>query len=154
MNFMTENDDVLIDSNILIYAFDKDEKVKNLVAKIILEKIFNGKMKVFLSTQNLSEFYYNVTKKIKKPLEITEAKEIISDLISLSNIKIIKINENSILNAINISSEHNLSYWDALIVSVMKENSIHRIITENEKDFKKIDWLKVINPFIKTNQLK
>jgi len=145
---MIENNDVLIDSNILIYAFDKDEKEKNPAAKVILEKIFNGKMKIFLSTQNLSEFYYNVTKKIKKPLEITEAKEIISGLISLSNINILNINENTILNAINISFENNVSYWDALIASVMKENNINIIITENDKDFKKIHWLKVINPFI------
>ena len=89
-----------------------------------------------------------MTKKIKKPLEITEAKEIISGLISLSNIKIIKINEKTILNAINISSEHNVSYWDALIASVMKENHVSSIITENDKDFKKIPWLKVANPFV------
>src|SRR3989344_3317057 len=123
MNFMTENDDFLIDSNILIYAFDKDEKEKNLAAIKILERILNGELKIFLSTQNLSEFYYNVTKKIKKPLEITETKEIISGLISLSNINILNINENTILNAINISFENNVSYWDALIASVMKEKT-------------------------------
>ena len=99
---MTENDDFLIDSNILIYAFDKDEKEKNLAAIKILERILNGELKIFLSTQNLSEFYYNVTKKIKKPLEITEAKEIISGLISLSNIKIIKINEAKALGWENV----------------------------------------------------
>ena len=146
---MIENNDVLIDSNILIYAFDKDEEEKNLVARRILEKIFDGKVNIFLSTQNLSEFYYNVTKKIKKPLEIIEAKEIISGLISLSNIKIIKINEENILQAIEISSEYNLSYWDALIASVMKESHIYSIITENDKDFKKIPWLRVTNPFVR-----
>ena len=59
-------DDILIDSNVLIYAFDKDENEKNPIAKAILERIFNGEMNAFLSTQNLSEFYYNVTKKIKE----------------------------------------------------------------------------------------
>ena len=147
MNFMIE-DDILIDSNVLIYAFDKDENEKNPIAKAILERIFNGEMNAFLSTQNLSEFYYNVTKKIKKPLEVTEAKEIISDLVSLSNIKIVKIDENTIINAIEISMKCNIHYWDALIASVMKENNIYNIITENDKDFKKISWLKVINPFI------
>jgi|SRR3989344_773984 len=147
MNFMIENEGILIDSNILIYAFDKDEKERNLIAKEILERMINGEIEIFLSTQNLSEFYYNATKKIKEPLEIREAKEIISELISLSNVKIIKIYENTILGAINLSSEYGISYWDALIVSVMKENNIYSIITENEKDFKKIKWLKVVNPF-------
>jgi len=146
---MIENEGDLIDSNILIYAFDKDEKEKSLVAKRILEKVFDGKLNIFLSIQNLSEFYYNVTKKIKRPLDVIEAKEIVSGLMSLSNIKIIKINEESILQAIEISLEYNLSYWDALIASVMKENNIDNIITENDKDFIKIPWLKVTNPFVK-----
>ncbi len=30
---------------------------------------------------------------------------------------------------------------------LMRKNNIYTIITENEKDFKKIPWLKVINPF-------
>ena len=141
-------DDILIDSNVLIYAFDKDENEKNPIARAILKRIFNGEMNAFLSTQNLSEFYYNVTKKIKKPLEVTEAKEIISDLVSLSNIKIVKIDENTIINAIEISMKCNIHYWDALIAYVMKENNVYSIITENDKDFKKISWLKVINPFV------
>jgi len=147
MSFMIENEGILIDSNILIYAFDKDEKEKNLIAKDILERVANKEIDIFLSTQNLSEFYYNVIKKIKEPLEATEAKEIIYELISLSNVNVLKIAENNILSAINLSIEYGISYWDALIVSVMKENNIYSIITENEKDFKKIKWLKVVNPF-------
>ena len=144
---MIENEGILIDSNILIYAFDKDEKEKNLIAKDILERVANKEIDIFLSTQNLSEFYYNVIKKIKEPLEATEAKEIIYELISLSNVNVLKIAENNILSAINLSIEYGISYWDALIVSVMKENNIYSIITENEKDFKKIKWLKVVNLF-------
>ncbi len=144
---MTENKNFLIDSNILIYAFDEEEKEKNPAAKKILERALNGEINIILSTQNLSEFYYNVTKKIKKPLSILEAKEIILGLIALANIKTSEVNKNSVLNAIDISSEYYISYWDALIVSVMKENNVYSIITENDKDFKKIPWLKVINPF-------
>ena len=149
MNYMAKNKFSLIDSNILIYAYDKDEKEKNPAAKKILERVFKEEISISLSTQNLSEFYYNVTKKINKPLNIIEAKEIISGLVSLSNIKIIKINEETILKAIDISLEYNLSYWDSLIASVMKENQIFTIITKNDKDFKKIPWLSVINPFVK-----
>jgi predicted nucleic acid-binding protein len=41
------------------------------------------------------------------------------------------------------------NFWDALIVATMEENSIDTIITENEKDFKKVKWIKTINPFKK-----
>ena len=146
---MTEDEDVLIDSNILVYAYDNDEKEKNPIAKNLIAKILSGEMEIYLSTQNLSEFYYNATIKIKQPFKESEAKEIVSGIVTLSNVKIVKINGNTILKAINISSEYNVSYWDALIAAVMKENNIQTIITENEKDFKKIPWLNVFNPFTK-----
>ena len=75
-------------------------------------------------------------------------KQNIQDIIYFSNFNILSINKNNILRAIDISAEYGISYWDALIASVMKENNISCIITENDKDFKKISWLKVINPFV------
>lgn len=145
---MIENKEFpLIDSNILVYAFDRDDEGKNKIAEGLLEKVAINKLKIVLSTQNLSEFYLNTTKKIKKPILPNIAKAIITRVISLSNVKILKIQESTILNAIDISIDYNLSYWDSLIAAVMQENSINTIITENEQDFKKIPWLEVINPF-------
>ncbi|MBI2499408.1 PIN domain-containing protein [Candidatus Woesearchaeota archaeon] len=137
----------LIDSNILIYAYDKSETIKNAIAEKILEDIFTNKKNAAVSTQNLSEFFVNITNKIEKPISIIEAYYVIQEIISMSNVKTLIIEKQTIPNAIDISSEFNTSYWDSLIVSVMQENNIHTIITENEQDFKKIPWLEVINPF-------
>ncbi len=139
----------LLDTNILVYAFDKDEKDKNSIASKLIEKVINNEISIVLSIQNLSEFYYIITRKIPKPIPQSDAKNHVAKLIFLSNIKIFGIKAGSILNAIEISTEFNIPYWDSLIVAVMKENNIFTIITENEKDFKKIPWLKVINPFKK-----
>ena len=139
----------LIDTNILIYAYDSDEGAKNSIASKLLEKIMMNKMNIALSTQNLSEFFVNVTKKIERPLSVDLAKKNIADWASLSNIKILEINASNVLDAINISADFNIGYWDSLIASVMHANNINIIITENEKDFKKIPWIKVINPFRK-----
>ena len=145
---MIENNHIfLIDSNILIYAYDKSESVKNTIAEKILEDVFTNKKNAAISTQNLSEFFVNITSKIEMPISITEARHIIQEIISMSNIKTVTIGENTILKAIDISSEFETSYWGALISAVMHENKINKIITENEKDFKKIPWLKVVNPF-------
>ena len=48
--------------------------------------------------------------------------------------------------AMEISDGYGISYWDALIASVIKENSVSCIITEDDKDFKKIPWLTAITP--------
>lgn len=149
MNSMTENKEIeLLDSNILIYAYDSSEKEKHTIAKNLLADCWKRKKVYALSVQNLSELFVVTTKKITSPLKPDEIKKNIKDITSFSNFNIFAINKNTIINATNISSENNISYWDALIASVMKENYIYTIITENDKDFKKIPWLKVINPFI------
>ena len=56
----------LIDSNILVYAFDSSEKPKHKKAKELLKKCWNGERKFAVSTQNLSEFFVNATKKNRK----------------------------------------------------------------------------------------
>lgn len=150
MNCMTD-EKVLIDSNILIYAYDFDEKTKNNLAKTILEKILNNKINIVLSTQNLSEFYVNVTKKIEKPIPQNLAKTIIKDLSELSNTTILKINPSTILGAIETSIKFNVSYWDSLISAVMLENNVYKIVTENLKDFAKIPGIIAINPFATNN---
>ena len=147
---MTENSQIqLLDSNILIYAYDSSEKERHVIAKGLLADCWKRKKIYALSVQNLSELFVITTKKITSPIKPEEMKKNIQDINSFSNFNILTINKNNILSAIDISSEHNISYWDALIASVMKENHIYSIITENDKDFKKIPWLKVINPFVK-----
>lgn len=134
----------LVDSNILVYAYDSTEGKKYETAKEFVKEMWAGENGV-LSIQNLAEFYSTVTKKIKNPLEIDKAKQIVLDYID--GFEIIQYDEKTIIGAINTHAIYKISFWDALIVATMEENSIDTIITENEKDFKKITWIKVINPF-------
>lgn len=143
---MTESDSLLVDSNILIYAYDKSAGKKYLIAKELLKERWL-KQDGFLSIQNLAEFYHVTTKKINKKLNPGQVKQIILDLVR--GFSIIKYDQNTIINAINNQLAYKIEFWDSLIVSAMEENSISTIITENEKDFKKIKWLKIINPFKK-----
>src|SRR3989344_5385734 len=136
----------LIDTNILIYAYDNSEKEKHEIAKNILAKAWKEKVTYALSTQNLSELFVNVTKKIQNPVPVNEVEEDILSIISFPNFKILTIKPKTVVKAIEISSKFKLSYWDSLLVAVMYENDIDTIITENEQDFKKIPWLEVINP--------
>ena len=74
MNYMTESSLLLIDSNILIYAFDTDETTKNPAAEKLFEDIATGKIKIALSVQNLSEFYFNATKKYLLRFQLKQPK--------------------------------------------------------------------------------
>jgi len=134
-------DDFLIDTNIIVYAYDTTEGRKHEIAREILEDAFRDKQ-ITISVQNLTEFYNITTKKIKKPLSKEQAKEIIEIMAKFKGFKKIAPNENTILKAIDLP----LPFWDAMIAATMLENNITRIYTENTKDFS-IEGIKAVNPF-------
>ena len=146
---MTEGRELkLLDSNILIYAYDRSEAKKHAIAKELVKERWKKEDSV-LSIQNLAEFYSVITSKIERPLEIDRAKQIVLDYID--GFEILRYNEKTIVEAINVQAIYKIPFWDALIVATMEENSIDTIITENEKDFKKVKWVKTINPFKKAD---
>lgn len=136
----------LIDSNIIVYAYDKSEKKKHEIAKNIVGKIWKGEEYAALSVQNLSEFFTSITIK-RKSLSAKEASEVVHNFTEVSCWQIFHVTEASIRLAASISANYAADYYDSLIAAVMKEHGIKEIITENEKDFTKIPGIKVINPF-------
>ena len=144
---MTEKPELqLIDTNILVYAYDKSYLKKHKIAKEAVEESWQTQSGV-LSIQNLAEFYSIITRKVEKPIAISKAKQIILDLIE--GFEILRYSEQTIISAIDNQLIYGIPFWDSLIIATMEENSIDTIITENEKDFKKVEWLKVVNPFKK-----
>ncbi|MBI2576773.1 PIN domain-containing protein [Candidatus Woesearchaeota archaeon] len=137
----------LIDSNILVYAFDKDEGEKYKRAGKLLEKCFLGEVNFSLSLQNLSEFFVTITKKISHPIPMDVASLLVKKIISFNGFVILEPTKKSIIRAADLCTNKGISYWDALIAAVMIENHIFEIITENEKDFKNVEGLRVTNPF-------
>ena len=60
---------------------------------------------------------------------------------------VIRYDGNTVIRAVSIAKEYKIHFFDALLVATMQENGIEEIITENTEDFRKIQWLKVKNPF-------
>ena len=141
---MTENEIALIDTNILIYAYEEEESEKKEVSLKLVEKCFANEAEYAISVQNLAEFIAAYTSKGKGKKELLE--EAIRGIAEHNNFLKISYNENTIVNALNIIKEANAPFWDALIAATMLENNIHKIYTENTKDFS-IAGITAINPF-------
>ena len=137
----------LIDSNILVYATDNRDKHKHEVSTELLEKAIN-KGDGVVSTQNLVEFARVITEKIERPVDIEKTREIIMEL--SDSMEIITYDQKTIAEALHFAARYKLHFFDALLVATMEENFIKEIITENDRDFKGISWLKVNNPFKQT----
>ena len=135
-------DEFLVDSNILVYAFDNSEGEKFVKAVAFMKKAM-GDEKAFLSAQNLAEFHANITKGKKgipgeKSLEITKS--------LMEQFTILNYSGKTVLSAIKTENKHKTHFWDSLLASTMQENGITLIYTENTKDFRKIPWIMAKNP--------
>lgn len=145
MKFMTESKELfLIDSNILVYAYEKEESIKKDKAKKLLMECLLGIRQFAISSQNLSEFVSVTTKKGK--LSIEEAKNFAMKVAQFKGFKKINYSAETIPLALDIVQQFKMSFWDSLLAATMRENGIFNIYTENTSDFK-ITWINAVNTF-------
>ncbi|MBI2598136.1 MAG: PIN domain-containing protein [Candidatus Diapherotrites archaeon] len=133
-----------IDTNILVYAYDKDAGKKQLKAKKIVEECIRGNRELYLSNQILAEFINVALNKLSKPPAIEEITNIIVKLNKIDSWKKINYSNKTVESALHENGNY---FWDKLIAATMKENNVFTIYTENTKDFKEMAGIQAINPF-------
>lgn len=138
--------DRLIDTNILVYAYDTSEGAKHDFAKNIVKQIWQDGGGV-VCVQNLMEFFVVITKKVTSPISVSNAKIIIDDMTKSDSWRVIDRDINTFLKAIDIVSQYSVHLWDATIIACMKESGVTHIVTENTSDFEGIPDIHVIFPF-------
>ena len=132
-----------IDTNILVYAYDKDEKTKNTIAKKILIDCWEKKSGV-ISTQVIQEFYVTITAKISKKLSIDEARELIKDLLSWP---IEQMTPHDIIDATTLQERYGYSFWDSLIIIIAQKSGAEVLYSEDLQNGQKFGDLTIKNPF-------
>lgn len=132
-----------LDTNILVYAYDINEKSKRQLAKDILADCWNNRSGA-VSTQVLQEFYVTLTRKLPKTLSSDEAREIIRDFLSWP---IYQIASADIIEASEIEDQYGYTFWDSLVITAARNASAEILYSEDMQDGQKLDNLKIINPF-------
>jgi predicted nucleic acid-binding protein len=135
----------LIDTNILVYAYDSSETKKHDRCKAVLKEVWEKGGGV-ITLQNLMEFFVVVTMKVEKPLPIVQARAIIEDILLSRKWTVIDRDVSTFLKATELVSMYGRHFWDSLIAACMLENDIQEIVTENTKDFSDIPGISVSNP--------
>ncbi len=140
---MTANRMILVDTNILVYAYDRSETKKQAIAINLLDRLVAGSAGV-LSARVLAEFFITTTRKIPAPLSVEQAMESISNYIS--SWTILDTTSLVILEAGRGVRDHQFSYYDAQLWAAARLNQIPVIFSEdfNESD---IEGVQFANPF-------
>ncbi len=142
------SDNKVFDTSVLAYAYNESEPEKRKRTIEIVARIYEGREKGAVTNQILAELF-NVLTRHTKPFHMDKevAESLINDFISSNNWTKIDYTSETIRNAMHKAKLYNAPFWDMLIAQTMEENFINTIVTENERDFKKVPGIKIINPF-------
>lgn len=136
-------DKVFVDTNIIVYAYDRDAGRKYQIASKLVKDLWHSGLGV-LSTQVLQEFFVTVTNKISSPLDIVKAAGIVKNL---SKWNVIVNDVNILLAAIEIHEEHKFSFWDSMIIAAAIKGGAKALLSEDLSDNQEIEGLIIKNPF-------
>ena len=134
-----------VDTNVLIYAEDRDAGERHEVARDLIVELWNTRAGV-LSVQVLQEFFVNITKKPKKPLSASKALEIVREYLAW---EVVDNSPNLLIASIELHRKAQLSFWDASIVQAAIEADCTRLYTEDLNDGQRFGKVVIENPFKK-----
>jgi len=135
--------DFLVDTNILVYAYDRSEMAKKAMAQKVLVWLESNNAGV-LSTQVLGEFFNTVTRKLVYQLTESEASRSVQRY--LSTWRVVPVTGAIAIDAARASVAYHISYWDAQIWATAKLNQISTVLTEDFQHERRIEGVQFLNP--------
>lgn len=131
-----------VDSNILIYAHDRDAGAKRQRAAAVLEALWeSGEGR--LSAQVLQEFFVNATTRLSTPLARATAREVVQAYAVWMREP---TTAETILRAVELAELSRFSFWDALIVAAAEQAGAQRLLSEDLTHGQHIAGLTIENP--------
>jgi predicted nucleic acid-binding protein len=131
---------VFLDTNILIYAHDRDAGEKYLTAKAVVELLWNRPILPSISIQVLQEFYVNL---IRKKVKASDVRETAMNYLEWD---IIQNDRHLFLEGMRLSDKYSLSFWDALIVAAAKTAKAKELWSEDLNPGQDYEGVVVVNP--------
>jgi predicted nucleic acid-binding protein len=136
-------DKILVDTNILVYAYDIADPEKQAKAFQVIDRLAFGQKGV-ISAQILGEFFVATTRKLKNPLEVATISQSIQNYVR--SWLVLDITPQIILEAIRGRSTYPISYWDAQIWATAKLNQIPVVYSEDFQDGQMLEGVLFRNP--------
>jgi predicted nucleic acid-binding protein len=101
-----------VDTNVLVYAFDKSYSSKKQVAQRLMNELMEED-RLRVSTQVLQELFVTLTRKVSQPCSSKEALAVLQDLTAWP---LMVVDYAAIRAAVGLADQAKLSFWDALVV--------------------------------------
>lgn len=140
----------LVDTNVVVYAYDPRDEVKQRRAIETLRLLaLAGSGAV--SLQILGEFFWIATRKLPAPLSLADAEWNVRAF--LRTWTVYEPRTPAVVEAIRGTQDHRLPYWDSLIWATAKLNGVPNVLSEDFGDGQMIEGVRFLNPFSDTFDL-
>lgn len=133
-----------VDSNVLIYAYDSQAGEKQRIAQARLAELWQSGAGI-LSVQVLQEFFSNATRKLRDPVSLAKAREIVKlyrDWVATP------MTPDLVLDATDLMAAHRLSFWDSLILAAAADADATTLLSEDLNHGQQIAGVRIVNPFL------
>ena len=137
---------IFVDTNVLVYAYDRSEPSKQAQALQTLDRIATAGVGL-ISAQVLSEFFVVVTRKITAPLSVEQAHGRIQNY--LQSWPVVDLTGMVVLEAVRGVREHQFSFWDAQIWAAARMNQASVVFSEDFNTGSVVEGIRFVNPFVK-----
>ncbi len=136
---------ILVDTNVLVYAYDRSEFAKQAIAEQVLNSLHSAGTG-FLSVQCLAEFFRVTTKGTEPMLTVEQARQQTAEL--ARSWQVLDLTPLVVLEAVRGVNDHQFAYWDAQIWATARLNQIPWILSEDFTDGAVVEGVRFQNPFL------
>lgn len=133
-----------LDTNVLVYTFDKTAPEKQAVAQQLLERALSGEG--CISFQVIQEFLNLALRKFDPPLTAAQAKRYLQT--TLEPLCLIYADVDLYQRALDVRERWRFSFYDSLIVAAALEADCTILYSEDLQHNQKVEALTIINPFL------
>jgi len=138
---MTVRSRFTLDTNILVYAVDQNAGARHDTAKdIVARSAFRN---CLLSVQSLAEFFHATTR--KRLLEPQAARAFVRDWLAVFDTY--QADPTSLADAMELSAEHRLSFWDAMLWAAAHRAGCAYFLSEDMQHGFQLRGIQVVDPF-------
>ena len=134
-----------LDTNILVYACDRDAGERHRAGKEILARAAGRDC--VLTVQALAEFFHVTTRKGKLAAPIASA--FVGDWLEL--FEIVSADDAVLADAMDVVVAHRLAFWDAMLLATARRHGCSAVFSEDMQDGRRLGGLEIIDPFAAGN---
>jgi predicted nucleic acid-binding protein len=133
----------LLDTNVLVYAYDPGDLRKQQIAQGLVRRAMAGE--IVASSQVLGEFAATLLHKLMPP---AKPDDVMALLDTLAPIKLVPIDGDVVLRAVQAHAQYGVHFYDGMILAAAERSGCQKIWSEDLSAGQQYFGCVVENPFI------